>query len=231
MLKDSPEGPAHELYAIMLDRLGGLYLAYNRVDDGAEYLKKSMAVRAAMGDRKALGVSQMHLAEVELARSRRKDAEKHAMEAQANLTTAGDADRDSLLATLLILSFARCGMNQCAEGLRDAEQAAEMARSMAYPENSLFFGHVLMTVGFARWKLGDNEAAEKAMLEGIRIIREQNQAGSPYPRNAMMEYREFLQAMHRKDDVKRLDKELSETMPATCANCTVNVNSLSNATR
>jgi hypothetical protein len=46
-----------------------------------------------------------------------------------------------------------------------------------------------------------------------------------------MEYRRFLQAMHRKDDVKRLDKELAETMPAPCASCTVNVNGLSNALR
>jgi hypothetical protein len=230
LLKDAPEQRAQERYATMLDRLGSLYMAYHRVDDGAEYLKKSMAVRATMGDRTALGVSEMHLAEVELARNRFREAEKSAVEAQTNLTAAGDVGKDGLLATLLTLTFARCSLNRCAEGLRDAEHAMELAR-MVYPNNSLPFGHVQMALGFAQWKTGNSEAAEKAMLEGIRIIREQNAPGSPYPRNAMMQYRKFLQAMRRNDDVKRLDKGLAETMPAPCASCTVNVNGLSNAVR
>jgi ATP/maltotriose-dependent transcriptional regulator MalT len=111
-------------------------MAYNRVDEGAEYLKKSLAVRATLGDRTALGMSQMHFAQVDLARNRLREAEKSAVEAQANLTAAGDAGRDGLLATLLTLSFVRCSLNRCAEGLRDAEQAMEMAR-MVYLNNSL----------------------------------------------------------------------------------------------
>ena len=71
----------------------------------------------------------------------------------------------------------------------------------------------------------------KMMLQGVHIITTQNAPGAPHSRDALLEYRDFLKAMHRSLDVKRIDDQLAQATPQPCANCTVSVNSLSNALR
>jgi hypothetical protein len=88
-----------------------------------------------------------------------------------------------------------------------------------------------MAIGFARWKIGDSQEAEKMMLEGIHIITTKNAPGAPYSRLALLQYRDFLNSMHRSFDVKRIDDQLAQSISRPCANCTVNVGSMSNALR
>jgi len=88
-----------------------------------------------------------------------------------------------------------------------------------------------MAIGFAKWKSGDNQEAEKMMLQGIHIITTQNAPGAPYSRNALSEYRSFLQATHRTTDAKQVDDQIASMTTQPCANCTVTVYSLSNALR
>jgi hypothetical protein len=177
-----------------------------------------------------LGVSQLHLAQLALDGHKFKRAEDIAAEAQANLTAAGDSGRVGLIGTLVTLAYARCEQHKCAEGLRDAEHAMDLAR-LVYPADSLPAGKVLMAIGYARWKTGDREEAERMMLQGVHIITTQNVPGAPNSRYALLQYRDFLKAMHRSLDVKRIDDQLAQATPQPCPNCTVSVNSLSIALR
>lgn len=228
LLGNAPE--AQKNYATLLDNLGVLYLAYDRRAEAEDYLKRALASRKTQGDVAALGVSQVHLAHLALAEHKFKQAEDIAVEAQSNLIMAGEGGRRGLIGALVSLTYARCERDKCAEGLRDAEQAMELAR-LAYPSDSLPAGHVLMAIGFARWKIGDSQEAEKMMLEGIHIITTKNAPGAPYSRLALLQYRDFLNSMHRSFDVKRIDDQLAQSISRPCANCTVNVGSMSNALR
>jgi tetratricopeptide (TPR) repeat protein len=228
LLKDLPEARAN--YATLLDNLGVLYLAYNRRDDAERYINEAFTARREQGNTANLGISQLHLSEVALADHKFKDAERFAAEANANLSAAGDEGKKGLIGTLVALAYARCSRDKCTEGLRNAEQAMELAR-LVYPNDSLPIGHALMALGFANWKSGNGQQAEKMMLEGINIITTQNAPGTPYSRNALSEYRTFLAAMHRPQDVKRIDDQIASMAPQTCANCTVSVTTLSHAMR
>jgi len=228
LLKNAPE--AQKNYATLLDNLGVLYLAYNRRAEAEQYLTRGFAARRRQDDIAALGVSQLHLAELALDGHKFKQAENIAAEAQANLRSAGDSGRAGLIGALVTLAYARCEQHKCAEGLRDAEHAMDLAR-LVHPADSLPTGHVLMAIGYARWKTGDSEEAERMMLQGVQIITTQNAPGAPHSRDALLEYRDFLKAMHRSLDVKRIDDQLAQATPQPCTNCTVSVNSLSNALR
>lgn len=228
LLKDTPEAQTN--YATLLDNLGVFYLAYNRREEAENYLKEALALRKKQNDLTALGVSQLHLAELALADHKFKQAEQIAAEAHTNLTAAGDSGKKGLIGALVALTYARCSRDKCAEGLHNAEQAMDLTR-LVYPSDSLPIGHMLMAIGFAKWKTGDTEEAEKMMVRGIQIITRQNAPGSPYPRNALAEYRSFLVAMHRSVDVKRIEDQLATMTPQPCTNCTVSVYSLSNAMR
>jgi hypothetical protein len=228
LLRNAPE--AQKDYATLLDNLGVLYLAYNRRAEAEQYLTRGFAARRKQDDIAALGVSQLHLAELALDGHKFKRAENIAAEAQANLTATGDSGRVGLIGALVTLAYARCEQHKCAEGLRDAEHAMDLAR-LVYPADSLPAGHVLMAIGYARWKTGDSEEAERMMLQGVHIITTRNAPGAPDSRDALLEYRDFLKAMHRSLDVKRIDDQLAQATPQPCANCTVSVNSLFNALR
>ena len=228
LLKDVPEARAN--YATLLDNLGVLYLAYNRRDVAKSYINQAFAARKEQGDPVTLGVSQLHLAELALAEHNFKEAERVAAEANANLSSAGDEGKKGLIGALVALSYARCSQDNCAEGLRNAEEAMGLAR-IVYPTDSLPIGHALMALGFAKWKSGSSQEAEKMMLEGIHIITTQNFPGTPYSRNALSEYRTFLAAMHRPLDVKRVDDQIASMAPQTCASCTISVTTLSHAMR
>ena len=228
LLRNAPE--AQKGYATLLDNLGVLYLAYNRRAEAEQYLTRGFAARRKQDDIVALGISQVHLAQLAHADHKFKQSENLAAEAQTNLTAAGDAGRAGLIGALVSLTYARCERNKCAEGLQDAERAMDVAR-LIYTSDSLPAGHVLMAIGFARWKIGDSQQAEKMMLEGVHIITTKNAPGAPYSRLALLEYRDFLKSMGRALDVKRIDDQLAQATPQPCANCTVSVNSLSNALR
>jgi tetratricopeptide (TPR) repeat protein len=228
LLENAPDSRAN--YATVLDNMGVLYLAYNRKNEAKVYLHRALTMRKALGDSMRLGVSQVHLAQVALADHKFKEAENRAAEAQANLTAVGDSGKTGLVAALIALTYARCSQNKCAEGLSNVEQAMELAR-VVYPSDTLPVGHILMAIGFAKWKSGDNQEAEKMMVQGIHIITTQNAPGAPYSRNALFEYRSFLEATHRPIDVKRVDDQIASMATQPCANCTVSVYSLSNALR
>ena len=228
LLRNAPE--AQKSYATLLDNLGVLYFAYNHRGEAEQFLTRGLATRRKQDDIVALGISQVHLAQLAHADHKFKQSENLATEAQANLTAAGDAGRAGLIGALVALTYARCERNKCAEGLQDAERAMNVAR-LIYTSDSLPAGHVLMAIGFARWKIGDSQQAEKMMLEGVHIITTKNAPGAPYSRLALLEYRDFLKSMGRALDVKRIDDQLAQATPQPCANCTVSLNSLSNALR
>jgi tetratricopeptide (TPR) repeat protein len=228
LLKTTPEAKAD--YATLLDKLGYLYLIYGHKEEAESCMKKSLAIRQELGNVTNTGLSHEHLAEVALARHKFKDAERAASEAYQMLAAARASDTTGLAAVLVTLTYARCLQNKCAEGLQNAEQALSIVRA-AYHPNSLQVGHTLMALGFAKWKLGENQDAEKEMLQGIQIIRTLNALGDPNTRYALIEYRDYLKAMHRSLDVKQIEEQLATSTHRPCASCSVSVSSLSNAMR
>jgi tetratricopeptide (TPR) repeat protein len=60
LLRNAPE--AQKSYATLLDNLGVLYFAFDRRAEAEPYLKRSFAERRKQGDIVALGISQVHLA-------------------------------------------------------------------------------------------------------------------------------------------------------------------------
>ena len=226
LLKTAPEAKAD--YATLLDRLGYLYLIYGHKDEAESCMKKSLAIRQELGNVTNIGLSHEHLAEVALARHKFKDAERAASEAYQMLAARGSGTT-GLAAVLVTLTYARCEQNKCAEGLQNAEQAFAIVRTGHQPD-SLPVGHTLMALGFAKWKMGENQDAEKAMLQGIQIIRTLNAPGNPNSRYALIEYRDYLKAMHRSLEAKQIEEQLASTHQP-CASCSVSVYSLSNAMR
>jgi tetratricopeptide (TPR) repeat protein len=227
LLKDVPEAKVN--YATALDNLGALYQIYAHTDEALNYLRKALAIRQELGDRFYIAMSLEHLADVDVARRRFKDAERESSQAYQILVAEGFSNGDWAPKALITLAFARCMQNNCAEGVQDGEHALAIART-AFDPGSLRFGLMLMGVGFVEWKSGHTQEAEKAMLPGLQIVKNQTAPGDPLLVDSMIEYRNYLVAMHRKPEAKHIDAQLA-TLQHPCPDCSVSVYSLSNAMR
>jgi tetratricopeptide (TPR) repeat protein len=226
LLQNAPEERAN--YATVLDNLGNFYLIFDRPDQAEVNMKKALAIRQQLSDIPRVALSRQHLADLALVRRKLRDAEAQASEAYAVLIDAGESSRSAAAAALITLTYARCQLNNCGQGLLDADQAFSLLGA-AFPPNSLPFGHAFVARGFAKWKLGENQEAEQDLLQGIELLRAYSAPGDPILRSALIGYRDFLKAMHRKPDVKRIDAEVESLIHQQCADCTVSVYGLSKA--
>src|SRR3984957_11106149 len=66
LLKTAPAAKAE--YAATLESLSTLYLLYSRVDEAESVRKQALAVREKLGNSSDIGLSQIHLANVAIAR-------------------------------------------------------------------------------------------------------------------------------------------------------------------
>jgi len=221
---------ARSNYATTLDNLGSLYLESKRVEEAATVRQKALTIRKSLGDPMGIAISEGHMAEVELSQHRFKDAEKDSLAAYATLSaTTGHPDADAEFSALVTLIYAQCMQPKCGEGMRNAEKMLALVEK-AYPPESVERAHVSMALGFAQWKTGATEEAERSMQEGLRIMRARLGEHSPILMAAMFQYRDYLKAMHRKPEVKALDRKLADMKPpepdASCMGCTVSVHAL-----
>src|SRR5882757_4215604 len=221
---------ARSNYATTLDNLGSLYLESKRVEEAATVRQKALTIRKGLGDPMGIAISEGHMAEVELSQHRFKDAEKDSLAAYATLSaTTGYPDADAEFSALVTLIYAQCMQPKCGEGMRNAEKMLALVEK-AYPPESVERAHVSMALGFAQWKTGAAEEAERSMQEGLRIMRAQLREHSPILMAAMFQYRDYLKAMHRGLEVKALDRKLADMKPrepdASCIGCTVSVHAL-----
>jgi tetratricopeptide (TPR) repeat protein len=219
-------------YATALDNLGALYLEYGRVAEAESVRKHALTIRKEIGDPLDVARSEEHIAEIALVKHRYKGAEKESRAAFEALSAAegdGHAHVGTELSALVTLAYAECMQSKQEHGLLDAEKAMQLVKK-AYPPGSVEQAHVLMALGFAQWKTGAMTEAERSMQDGLRIMREKWGATSPILMGAMFEYRDFLKATARRDEVAVIEKQLSGMVPratmGACTGCVVSVYAL-----
>lgn len=219
-------------YATALDNLAMLYLTYGRLDEAEQYNRRGAKVRSGLGFPLDEARSEQHMAEIDLARHRFKiteDESAHALEAMMRLD---DPEKLDMVSALNSLAFSRCSRKACKQGMEDAQRSLSLARSYL-GEQSAAVGHSLMAVGFAQWKLGKLDDADRTIRSAIQMLKAQEGVESRGVLLAMLEYRNYLQEVHRDGEAEEVTQEVSLAMhqqTPVCATC-VNVHTLSNAMR
>jgi len=228
LLKGAPEAAIN--YATALDNLGALYLLYGHSDEALICMKKGLAVREKLGNQAHIAMSLQHIADLDIAFHRFKDAEKEAAQAYQIVVTT-NTPPPTTIAVLATLAYSRCKQNKCAQGLHDAENAVAVARTFI-PSNSFQYGLTLITLGFAQYRTNQFNEAERSLLSGIQIVKAQTTPGDPTLFYSMREYLDYLKAAHRDAEAKQLETQLANSnIHQPCATCSVSVYSLSNAMR
>lgn len=213
-------------YATALDNLGMLYLSYGRVEEAERYVKRSMQVRKMMNYPLDLARCEQHMAEIDLAKHKFKDAENEAAHALEVMQAQSDPETVDMISALNTLAYTRCLRKRCEQGMEAAQRSLELSRRV-FGEESKPSAHATMAVGFALWKLGRVDDADQAMRDAIQIVRSQSGLERQGLQLLLLEYLNFLRSEHRVDDAAITTRELDETRARTafCTAC-VTVNSL-----
>jgi tetratricopeptide (TPR) repeat protein len=231
LLKTAPS--AKEEYASTLDNLASLYLIYGRLDDAENARKQALQVRRKLSNPTDIAVSEVHLADIALARHKFKKAEQLALRGLAGLESSLNPPGAGMFSALVTLTYARCSLGHCEEGLMNAEQAVAFAKQNSEPESAVT-GFALETLGFAEWKTGATQDGEKAMLEGIQILRTKVAPSDPRLAGAMLQYKAYLVAIKRPMEAREIQDQverMTSQAGAYCAGCVVSVYSLSKTLR
>ena len=231
LLKTAPG--AKEEYAVTLESLATLYLLYNHLDEAESVRKQAIAVLEKLGNSSEIGLSQIHLANVAIARRQFKKAERLSLQGMKEIESSSNPHKAGILSGLITVTYARCLRGHCAEGLTSAQQALAFADSN-FDAESESVAFALETLGLAEWKTGDLQEGEKAMLRGIHILRTKLVPADPRLRAALLQYRGYLIAASRRVEAEDIDEELEKTASQTatsCSGCTVSVDSLSKTLR
>ena len=231
LLKRAPEAKAE--YAATLEGLATLYLIYKHVDESERVRRQALAVREKLGDSFDIGLSQIHLANVAIARRQFKKAEQLSLQGLEEMESSANPPRSGILSGLITVTYARCLRGHCGEGLANAQQALAFANSNFEPESAAV-GFALETLGFAEWKSGEVQEGEKAMLRGIQILRIKLVPADPRLGGALMQYGDYLVATSRRVEAQEIHEEVERMSRQTgifCSACTVSVDSLSKTLR
>jgi tetratricopeptide (TPR) repeat protein len=231
LLGNAPSARAE--YAFTLDNLSALYLIYGRLDDAESVRKRAIKIRQKLGDRGEYGESEVHLADIALLRRDYKKAERIALHGLEMMESSSSPPSAGTLAAFMTLTYARCSRGHCEEGLLNAKQAVAFANTKFEP-GSVANGFALEALGFAEWKSGASQDAERSMLQGIQIIRTRLPATDPRLAGAMSQYQSYLIEAHRPAEAEAIHEQVTRITRETglyCQGCTVSANSLSNALR
>jgi hypothetical protein len=231
LLKTAPS--AREEYATTLECLEALYLIYGRLDDAESVGKQALAVRKKLGNPSGTGLSQIHLANIAVARRQYKKAERIALRGMEDMESSSNPPRVGMLTGFITITYARCLRGDCSEGLMSAQQAVAFADRHFEPESAAD-GFALGALGFAEWKSGVAEDGEKAMQHGIQILRTKLAPTDPRLAGALLQYHDYLIATRRRVEAQVIHAEVERMTGQNgtfCPACTVNVNSLSKTLR
>jgi tetratricopeptide (TPR) repeat protein len=213
-------------YATTLDNFGMLYLSYGRIEEAERYVKRSEQIRKTMNYPLDLARSEQHMAEIDLAKHKFKEAENEAAHALEVMQSENDPEKLDLISALNALAYTRCSRKRCEQGMEAAQRSLELSRS-AFGADSKPTAHAMMAVGFALWKLGRVEDADRVMHDAIQIVRSQSGQNKQALQLMLLEYLDFLRYEHRADDVAGAVRELDEARAhATFCSTCVTVNSL-----
>lgn len=140
-------------HATTLDNFGTLYLVYGRLEEAERYNRLGPKIREKMKYPLDLSRSEQHLAEIDLAKHRFKQAKSEAAGALVIMHAENDPDPLDRIAALNALAFTRCLRGRCVQGMEDAQHAFDLARSN-FRADSMAVARAQMAVGFATWKSG-----------------------------------------------------------------------------
>jgi tetratricopeptide (TPR) repeat protein len=231
LLKTVPSARAE--YATTLECLAALYLIYSHVDDAERVRKQALAVREKLGNRSDIGLSQIHLANIAIARRQFKKAERTALQGMEEMESSSHPPRVGMLTGFITVAYARCMQGNTGGGLMSAQQALAFANDHFQPESAAV-GFALGVLGLAEWKNGNTQAAEKAMLHGIQILRAKLAPADPRLAGALLQYHDYLIASSRRVEAQVIHEEVDRMNSQSgiyCPGCTVSVSSLSRAMR
>ncbi len=231
LLKTAPSAKAE--YAGTLESLATLYLLYGHIDEAERVRKQALAVHKKLGNRFDIGLSQIHLANVAIARRQFKKAERLSLRGMEEMESSSNPPRAGILSGLITVTYAHCLRGHCDQGLTSAQQGLAFVNSNFVPE-SVAVGFALETLGFAEWKTGAGQEGEKAMLHGIQILRTNLVPADPRLRGALVQYGNYLTATNRRVEAQEIHEEVERTRSQTgtvCPACTVSVYSLSKGLR
>ncbi len=231
LLKTVPSAKAE--YAGTLESLATLYLLYGHIDEAERVRKQALAVHKKLGNRFDIGLSQIHLANVAIARRQFKKAERLSLRGMEEMESSSNPPRAGILSGLITVTYAHCLRGHCDQGLTSAQQGLAFVNSNFVPE-SVAVGFALETLGFAEWKTGAGQEGEKAMLHGIQILRTNLVPADPRLRGALVQYGNYLTATNRRVEAQEIHEEVERTRSQTgtvCPACTVSVYSLSKGLR
>jgi tetratricopeptide (TPR) repeat protein len=231
LLKTTPSATAE--YASTLDNLSTLYMIFNRVDDAESASKQSLAARQKLGNLSDIGLSQVHLADIALVRHQFKKSEQLAQRGIEGMQSSSAPSKAGLLSAYITLTYARCSRSHCGEGVMSAQQAVAFANKMFEPE-SVASGFALETLGYAQWKSGVPKEGEKAMLQGLKILKTKLVSDDPRLAGAMLQYRTYLieaKRLAEAQDIQQQVRSMVRQAGISCSGCAVNVNSLSESLR
>jgi tetratricopeptide (TPR) repeat protein len=231
LLKSAPATRTE--YAATLESLSALYLLYGRVDDAESVSKQALTVREKLGNPSDIGLSQVHLANVAIARRQFKKAERLALRGMEEMESSSNPPRSGMLSGLITVTYARCRRGHFSEGSMSAQQAVAFAKTHFEPESAAV-GFALETLGFVEWKNGAVQDGEKAMLHGIQILRTKLVPADPRLAGALLQYQDYLIATSRRVEAQEIHEEVERMTSQTgafCSACTVSVYSLSKSLR
>jgi tetratricopeptide (TPR) repeat protein len=221
----SKEPGNRDLYARALDQLGALYRVYGRIPEALNCRRKALALREKLGDPLQLALSQSHLAELALISNKYKEAFRGADSAYRQMSGMENAHKGDLLSALLVRTYAKCGLRRNAECLSDAQQALALSRS-AFAEDSLPVGAALMALSSAQLDNGAAEEAEGSARRALSALKTELASNDPRVVFAMHQDRDCLLALHRKEEARKIDAQVSaiDRQPSQpCVSCTVSV--------
>ncbi len=217
-------------YAVALDNFAMLYLTYGRLEEAESYNSQAAKIRSGLGFPLDAARSEGHRAEIDLAKHKFKETEAEANHALQVFEAEHDAELLDVTSALNALAYARCMQKNCGQGMQDAVRSLDLARRH-FGADSMPAAHALLAVGFARWKTGQIEEADRTMRTAIEMMRAH--PGSERAQLlALAEYRDYLKQVHNPGDAEWAEKMTTEVRnhDSYCGTC-INVRSLSNAMR
>jgi tetratricopeptide (TPR) repeat protein len=231
LLKTAPSARAE--YAATLECLASLYLIYSHLDDAERVMKQALAVRKRLGNPAGIGLSQMDLANIAIARHQFKKAERAALQGMEEMESSSNPPRVGMLTGLITITYARCMQGHSGEGLMSAQEAVAFANKK-FDRESAAVGFALGALGLAEWKSGDAQDGEEAMLHGIQILRTKLVPADPRLAGALLQYHDYLNATGRRVEAQVIHEEVDRMTSQSgtfCPGCTVSVYSLSKTLR
>jgi tetratricopeptide (TPR) repeat protein len=231
LLKDVPN--SRPLYATTLDNLASLYLIYGRVDEAEGIRKQALAIRKKLGNPADVGASEVHVADIAIARRQYKKAEQFALLGLKDMSSSPPPPTLGMLSALITVTYARCLRGHPGEALSSAQQAFDFANAH-FEQDSPAIGFSLQTLGYAQWKSGEADEGGKTMQRALVILRSRLVPSDPRLAGALTQYEDYLLTTKRRPEADEIRDEVARmnTRPgAACATCTVSVYSLAKGLR